>query len=601
MRFTGRTDSSVENKELPHVPLKTDGKPGAYRWIRQVSVALWLWELLSLFFSMVCMGAIIVILAHYDNQPIPSWKYGLTINGAISILAVLAKSSLVLPVAEALSQLKWCWFWDRQRPVMDFHRYDSASRGPWGSLTMLFSARLWSVGALGAALTVAAIAVEPCLQQIPAYPSRAVRSGDASIGRSINYTNLEAVSGMSGFELGRSVKGAMYTSIFGDEETTHYEPTCPTGNCTWPAYSSLGVCSACLDLGPLVIPNTYEGPGLWTINSTDPEMKFEWLSESNEEYNLYMQARYENTIRLRGATNHTIVDIQSSYWPAGSRSTNPPSATSECILYFCVKTFTAATVHGEYAETVTATWPGANQTLTGEPDLDSDADFYNADGSDATAAELARKSNYTLEPPGSREQYSVDRVTFELLRQWAAVIFSGSVNSATWNGVNDGGLYGVSDVPQAFFDAQNELLGPNITIAGYSVPSDGGPGKLMAQIATGLTTHMRQTADLDWAVKGDALSVESFVQARWHWAVFPLTLSLLTALFMTATFATCAKAGVPIWKSSCLATLLHGLDERSCQDVTAEKLSDMEGNATAWTMQAQRGESRWMLEGRLHC
>jgi len=60
----------------------------------------------------------------------PHWSYGLTFNGVISTLAVLAKSSMILPVAEALGQLKWCWFWTKKRRIMDFEQFDRASRGP---------------------------------------------------------------------------------------------------------------------------------------------------------------------------------------------------------------------------------------------------------------------------------------------------------------------------------------------------------------------------------------------------------------------------------------------------------------------------------------
>lgn len=42
------------------------------------------------------------------------------------VLAGVAKASVILPIAEAISQLKWCWFWGRQRSVVDFEIFDGA-------------------------------------------------------------------------------------------------------------------------------------------------------------------------------------------------------------------------------------------------------------------------------------------------------------------------------------------------------------------------------------------------------------------------------------------------------------------------------------------
>lgn len=78
-----------------------------------------------------CITAIVAILLECDGKQTPQWNYGLTINGVISVLAGIAKASMILPIAESISQLKWHWFWrGRMRPAMDFEYFDVASRGP---------------------------------------------------------------------------------------------------------------------------------------------------------------------------------------------------------------------------------------------------------------------------------------------------------------------------------------------------------------------------------------------------------------------------------------------------------------------------------------
>jgi hypothetical protein len=47
-----------------------------------------------------------------------------------------------MPVAECINQLTWVWFGHKARPLEDAVYYDSASRGPLGSLKLLFRLRL---------------------------------------------------------------------------------------------------------------------------------------------------------------------------------------------------------------------------------------------------------------------------------------------------------------------------------------------------------------------------------------------------------------------------------------------------------------------------
>lgn len=77
-----------------------------------------------------------------------------------------------------------------------------------------------------------------------------------------------------------------------------------------------------------------------------------------------------------------------------------------------------------------------------------------------------------------------------------------------------------------------------------------------------------------------------------------MALLVLTFGFVLTTVTTSAINRIPIWKSSSLASLLHGLDEGSCQAITAQKLDDMECNAKAYTMAMRRDNARWLLEGR---
>ena len=77
-------------------------------------VKRWLMEIISWTLSAICMATIIIVLYIYERRPLPKWPLGLTMNAFISVLAKIASAGLLLPISEALGQLKWNWFQTRK-------------------------------------------------------------------------------------------------------------------------------------------------------------------------------------------------------------------------------------------------------------------------------------------------------------------------------------------------------------------------------------------------------------------------------------------------------------------------------------------------------
>ena len=50
------------------------------------------------------------VFARYGAVSAPRLEYGAPVNAFISVMAKVASASLLLPVSEALGQLKWGWF-----------------------------------------------------------------------------------------------------------------------------------------------------------------------------------------------------------------------------------------------------------------------------------------------------------------------------------------------------------------------------------------------------------------------------------------------------------------------------------------------------------
>lgn len=107
-------------------------RPGSGR-----SFTIWLPEAVALIFSFLCLAALAVLLAVYDGKPIFGWN-GVTLNTIVSVLSTSSKAALMLALGESISQWKWILFANERRPLMDFERIENASRGPLGSLKLMW-------------------------------------------------------------------------------------------------------------------------------------------------------------------------------------------------------------------------------------------------------------------------------------------------------------------------------------------------------------------------------------------------------------------------------------------------------------------------------
>lgn len=101
------------------------------------------YEIFSLLLATVSLIGIFILLKQYDHKPSPQWSlgnWGITLNTVLSFLSLVFRSSLLMPVAQSISQLAWIWYL-QPKPLQDVVYYDSASRGPLGSIRLLLRLR----------------------------------------------------------------------------------------------------------------------------------------------------------------------------------------------------------------------------------------------------------------------------------------------------------------------------------------------------------------------------------------------------------------------------------------------------------------------------
>ncbi|KAJ6019806.1 hypothetical protein N7499_003093 [Penicillium canescens] len=228
--------SSEHTSENVAERLLDDGRSS--RWDAKM-LDTWFYEICALCFSTLCFVAILCVLRVYDQKPTPKLSNGLTLNTVISVLATASKSSLIYVVGESIGQLKWIFFHTASNPLSYMQAYDSASRGPWGSLMILFKDKGRSLVTIGALITILALVFDPFVQQVLTYPVREtmIQSDSVMTERSRNL-----MPGDNNVDFTDAINIAFWTDNFSSN------PTCPSGNCTWPPFLSVDLCRNCEDI-----------------------------------------------------------------------------------------------------------------------------------------------------------------------------------------------------------------------------------------------------------------------------------------------------------------------------------------------------------------
>lgn len=217
----------------------------------QVAVVLRQWwiELAACIFILLMVLAIFAVLYLYTGKTIPQWPYRLSINTVLAVLATALKAVTVLILSEGLSQLKWLWL-KQSRPLTHLASFDSASRGPLGSLQLLFVVRRNLIASTGAILVVISLAISPVVQQLVRYHDcPQVRPGfEATIPQADLYGEAGTHYAAGLFTLAKPLYGYIERGLFNPTDTKlSFE--CPTGNCTFDkTFSTLGWIAECEDM-----------------------------------------------------------------------------------------------------------------------------------------------------------------------------------------------------------------------------------------------------------------------------------------------------------------------------------------------------------------
>ncbi|TDZ30565.1 hypothetical protein CTRI78_v011867 [Colletotrichum trifolii] len=217
----------------------------------------------------VSLAAMMTLLARFDGKGVFAW-HGVTLNTVVSILSVTIKASIAFVIAECMAQWKWILFAREERPLIDFDRIDEATRGPLGSLRIILRTRsAWAVQ-FGAVLTMLAIGLDPLAQQLIQLEeavvfTRSSRSENGTLAlnsRATSYrmgrsmvTKRQIINSTTynydvATNLPLSMEGAVLSGLSRSPWETEQEAMvqCPTSNCTFDTFNTIGICQRCNDV-----------------------------------------------------------------------------------------------------------------------------------------------------------------------------------------------------------------------------------------------------------------------------------------------------------------------------------------------------------------
>ncbi|CVL12577.1 uncharacterized protein FPRN_15129 [Fusarium proliferatum] len=165
----------------------------------------WWQEIAWCVFAAGLLVLLVVLLKTHDKKPAPEWFVSL--NAVVAAIATICRASMVIPVSEGLSQLKWNAFARSQRPLDDLKTFDQASRGPFGSLLLLSKTR-----------------------------GRLLGNAIANKASSINYNDWQ--------ELKEQLMNSVFQAYFISErqrKTLQLNPSCPP-SCHWNKFRTIDIC-----------------------------------------------------------------------------------------------------------------------------------------------------------------------------------------------------------------------------------------------------------------------------------------------------------------------------------------------------------------------
>lgn len=557
--IAGDQTESASSTAREHLPKSKSPRPkpeprikiGRYDWNGS-----WTWEIAAAILSVVGFALLIGFLVKIQNTPYASWQYTASPNTVVSIIVGITKAALLVPVSACLSQLKWNHY-RSSAPLYHMQAIDQASRGPWGSMEVLWRGipglRMDSLTLVGAFITIVALAIDPFSQQVLSFPSRSVYALNetASIQRAHRYSppGLTDSDGNQLILLSPSMMGAIMSGLA--QTNRPLEPECGSGNCIYPSFVSLGVCSHCEDFTARANQScqSQENSAFWDGLDTvwkEIPVNCTYTLPGGSQVNLPFEDIFlDVTIGdplpitlefwISRLSSGELFDIQKpiiSFIVANMSSTTlyyspenvtvplPKPSLTGCALWYCEKEYSPSSFSTISKDGWSLNVSFTQQLVPGDP-------------SGVSVALLPPDGRHTLSDDPS---YIVDYLS-------ADAPFQETLNSLFDN---------------TTISSDNAYFGSG-TLSLTEFLRDGNLTQLLDSMSTSITDTFRAD-NSSGKVPGKAYLVETFINVHWPWIILPGSVILGSLALLLATAVASQKQHAVLWKSSVLPLLMSHLE-----------------------------------------
>ncbi|RDW86098.1 DUF3176 domain-containing protein [Aspergillus mulundensis] len=532
------------------------------------------WFVLEILATGVSAGALIAlvaVLAKYDGKPQPDWYY-MSLNSLISWLSTISRACILFFVSEALGQSKWVWFSQEEQPISNIRTFDSATRGPYGALELIWTLQGRHFAALGSLAVVLALAFDPFAQNLVHYYEGTVRdtSNTATISSSSYYGSHGGPFQVDAFPVEYALKTNVYNVFFSrDSETPWSIPRygCPSTNCTWDSIVSLDARALCANITEH-LTQSCDGLSSDDINCTATLTKSQidaWALPYDPDSE-YAQAvgfvvKAVNSSQAITYTNTTTSAIQ-FVEPLKSSGSSPGDPVikweaTECTIEPVVRKFRASVRNNDYSEETLAIWSDralVRMNYTEDPDyLGTSPDFAFTNDTDY---------QWHFYPPWSEElthlklrpnqsfiyTLSAEKAIAKFLR----IIFTGYYwQNSTEYGYNstdpEAALYASSDVLQSFHREGRSACDSrrcDVKLDRFN--------RTMSSVAQAIAKTFRDSQDTTY---GHLEVTVTHIAVHWQWITLPIFVWVLGAVALFGTVWKTRRRRAPRWKNDPLPLL----------------------------------------------
>ncbi|KAF8539490.1 hypothetical protein BDD12DRAFT_882266 [Trichophaea hybrida] len=530
---------------------------------------IWCFEILSLIVSGTAILVTAALLKHFENKDIPIWattRNGLSLNAIFSVLSTLSRSSMLIPLDDALGQLMWLAYAKKPRRLAETELYNQASRGPLGAVKLLWRRR-FSLASLAAVLMILQLGLGFTQQQLISYPTKFELYDDpenlTKLSTSETYYNdyqEELVNGTATNNLTIPVvefrvEAALFSSL------NHYmqqDPAyrCDSGNCVYPVFTTLGVCSTCTNATHDEIAQSCDDTDDYCDAHYKSLTSRSWRdSKSNSDYYSTIVNQTADATTADSIVDTWTLSVNSTAWP-------PIYKAYTCKVMWCVRTVNASVINSTYSE--------IELTMTSTASLDKDGSgtaiimHKDFNGSDMTPYRVTKNSQLAFKTLGAS------------LTGWSRRSDSNQkliVNSSPlFSGV-------------AAFSTADMMVGGKHMHRHKATPVE--------VMADGMSHAIRNQL----TIVGKKVENHTLVKVRWVWLLYPMVSWVLSAIFLVGVvWKTHNKKGeVGAWGCSSIAQLLWGVDENVRVQAGGWDWMALEKNSENIMVQLRKEGDGWRL------